>query len=97
MASVDEDDVLLWCICTLLEEEERNKPRFWVDPWNEKRDLNCLMQELRSDEKRFKNFTRMSISTFDYLLALVGENLKKTTTNWREPISSEARLMLTLR
>ncbi|KAJ4426894.1 hypothetical protein ANN_26693 [Periplaneta americana] len=35
-------------------------------------------------------------TTLDNICYRVGENLKKTTTSWREPISSEARLMLTL-
>lgn len=97
MAVIDDDDVLLWGIAAIVEEEDRAQRRFWVHPWNEKRDLCSYIQELRTDENRFKNFTRMSIATFDYLLHIVGEDLTKFSTNWRKPIAPEARLLLTLR
>ncbi|KAJ8881302.1 hypothetical protein PR048_017783 [Dryococelus australis] len=64
--------------------------------------LSILKEEDRVErnQKRslwFKNFTRESIDTFDYLLGLIREDLTNFTTNWRKPISLEERLLLTLR
>ena len=39
---------------------------------------------------------RMHVNQFDHLLGLVREDLEKMTTRYREPISPEERLVITL-
>jgi len=68
MSSDEEVAICMWY--SLHNLEKRGKKKLWVHPLNQK----CITRnvivsficELRSDEKKFKNYTRVSISTFDY-------------------------------
>ncbi|CAH1957899.1 unnamed protein product [Acanthoscelides obtectus] len=55
------------------------------------------MRELNTYPERFQNFYRMSRECFYNVLALVKEGLEKRSTNFREPICPEERLLITLR
>ena len=55
------------------------------------------MPELRRDEKRFYIYFRMPSECFDEILSLVKEDITKMDTNYREAISAEERLAITLR
>ncbi|CAH2010344.1 unnamed protein product [Acanthoscelides obtectus] len=55
------------------------------------------MQELNIYPERFQSFYQMSSQCFYKILALVRVDLKKKSTNWREPVSPEERLLITLR
>ena len=56
-----------------------------------------MFRVLRKNELKFVQYTRMSISTFDYILSKVQDVLEKQTTNWRKPICAEERLLVTIR
>lgn len=100
--SSDEEDVvvpILWSL--LLETEHREKPkRMWVHPLKEKRTKSNLIQsflcELRNDELKFKNFTRVSSETFNYILKIITEEIQKPDTNFRMSIKPDEKLLVTL-
>jgi hypothetical protein len=80
----------------------RRQRRWWVRPINQHRnnqgDGENLINEMRLQdvESHFK-YCRMTIDTFDELLAIVGPTIQRMQTNFREPISPRTRLYLTLR
>ncbi|KAJ8911443.1 hypothetical protein NQ315_008329 [Exocentrus adspersus] len=55
------------------------------------------MPDLRKDEKRFYIYFRMSIESFDEILNLIKDDIRKYNTNFRESISPEERFAITLR
>ena len=73
----------------------------WVHPINNEREtfgeFQHLYKELRMDEDRFKTYFRMSVSSFEYVLGLVKDDILKQNTAFRDAISPEKRLALTLR
>jgi len=61
-------------------------------------EFHQLYNELRKDETRFVAYTRMKISTFDYILKNIEPLIIKTWTNFiRAPIMRAERLIVTLR
>jgi hypothetical protein len=77
------------------------KRRFGVHAKNEKRrrfeEYHHLFPNLRRDEERFKEYTRMSIQTFDYILNRVKDRLTKKRLRLRQQVQAEERLFVTLR
>jgi len=75
--------------------------KLWVHPLNQKRITHNVIVsficEIRSDEKKFKNYTRVGISTQDYIIQQIGEEIRKEDTNFRRSISPEERLLITLK
>ena len=74
--------------------------RIWVHPMNnrrfEKGEFFVLYPELRRFEDQFFNWFRMSVQKFDYLLKMIERRIQKQNTNWREAISAEEQLIITL-
>lgn len=60
-------------------------------------EFHHLYCELRSNEKLFHTYTRMTISTFDYIKKAIEHECYHITTNFKVPISVEERLLITLR
>jgi len=81
-----------------LNKKKRSK---WVKTWKlnrEKFSDMVLLRELRqNDPDDFKNYLRLDSEDFDYLLKIVGPAIKKQDTVMRESITSEERLVATLR
>ena len=79
----------------------RRKKRNWVHEINVERkafgEFHTLMPELRHDEKRFYIYFRMPSECFDEILSVIKEDITKMDTNYREAISAEERLAITLR
>ena len=75
--------------------------KHWVHPINKNREnygeFQHLFKALKQDEARFKSYFRMSISTFEYVLELVRDNIAKQNTAFRDAIGADERLALTLR
>ncbi|KAJ8935151.1 hypothetical protein NQ314_012969 [Rhamnusium bicolor] len=75
--------------------------RFWVHPINSERLLygkfHTLHFKLKQYPDKFFAFYRMSVSSFEELLSLVGPSIKKEDTQLRCAISEEERLSVTLR
>lgn len=59
--------------------------------------ITSILQELQTHELDFRNYMRMSVSTFYILLAKVEPYIKKQDTHMRHSITAEARLEATLR
>lgn len=61
-------------------------------------EFHHLYKQLRNYPRRFFQYLRMEIETFDYVKALVVTNLQKNWCNFHtNPITPEERLVLTLR
>ncbi|XP_050497834.1 uncharacterized protein LOC126878998 [Diabrotica virgifera virgifera] len=96
--SSDEEEAL---VMLAMEDDNSRKRRKWVHDINLER-LKCgeyhtLMPQLRKDDKRCYIYFRMTIDCFDELLHLVENDIRKSDTNYREAISPEERLAITLR
>ena len=91
--------LLFFVICKNL--FSRRKKKKWVHEINveceESGEFHTLMPELRQDEKRFYIYFRMPIECFEEILNLIKEDITKMDTNYREAISDEERLAITLR
>ena len=97
MAS-DDDEVaaaIYYFLC--LEEENYIHRNWWVHPSNQKRNLTGFINELREDPKKFRNFTRISIESFEHVLNLIKFRIQKNNTYFRKSIPPEERLLITLR
>ena len=86
-------------LCNVRKKTKR-KHRWW------KRELfmgsstaqNEFFEKLLSDDQSlFKNFSRMSVEDFNYLLNKVSPRIRKSDTNYRDAISPRIRLLVTLR
>ena len=79
----------------------RRKKRKWVHEINLERkdfgEFHTLMPEIRQDEKRFCIYFRMPSEFFNEILSPIKEDITKKDTNYREAISAEERLAITLR
>lgn len=86
----------------------KNERRFWVRPSLRKRNeygIEKLLADLRKDDiglrgemrSSFQNFLRMSSENFEDLIQVVGPAIYKRNTNYRNAISVEERLAITLR
>lgn len=75
--------------------------KYWVHPLNQKRDEEDLFgnfyNSIRKYPKKFFEYYRMSIASFDELLETMRPHLKKQHTNMRNPICVEQRLTITIR
>lgn len=102
--SSDEDDVvvpLMWQFLLNSEISNDKKCKIWMHEINQKRlENNTILNflaELREDELKFKNFTRMSSATFDFMLNAIGETIRSQDTNFRKSIAPAEKLLVTLR
>lgn len=82
--------------------EKRRTKRLWVRDFIQKRETENITQnlirDLRNDETNiFKEYFRLSTAQFDILLDKVRSLIEKIDTNMRKSISTEARLLITLR
>lgn len=60
-------------------------------------EFNTLYESLRTDPDKFHEYTRMSVSTFDYILKKIDTRLRVPCTNFHSTISPEEKLIITLR
>jgi len=100
MSSDEDVAICMWYTLQNLEQNHKKK-KLWIHPLNKKRITHnvilTLLCELRSDESKFKNYTRVSSVTFDFILQEIGEEIRKEDTHFRKSISPEERLLVTLR
>ncbi|XP_040178942.1 putative nuclease HARBI1 [Rana temporaria] len=75
--------------------------RYWAHPMLLKRPSEGFFAlqyaDLRRYPPKFFNFTRMTITTFDYLLEKLHPRLYRTNTDMRLAVPPEERLLITLR
>lgn len=81
--------------------KHQQKKRVWVQPINSERQKHgayyVLYPELRENPRKFLSYFKMSIGTFDELLGLLKDKIRKADTNMRLCISATERLVITLR
>ena len=79
----------------------RKNRNIWVKPFHLERltfgQYYVNMPKLRSDDKEFFSYFRMSQNSFDSLLALLQVHIEKQDTHIRLSIPAEERLAITLR
>ncbi|XP_071972628.1 uncharacterized protein [Engystomops pustulosus] len=109
MAYNPTDDLLLdWVVLRFLrrcsamrEEERRSTRRFWVHPIVAERPRRGhfmnLYADLRQHPDKFHNYVRMTVTSFDRLLADLRSGLRFQDTNMRRSVTPEERLIVTLR
>ena len=89
-----------FAVALLLLQLNFNVRRMWVHPINnlrfEKGEYFVLYADLRKYEDKFFNWYRMSTKKFDYLLKLIQRRIFRRNTNYRESISTEEQLVITL-
>lgn len=85
---------------SLLRRRRRRRRTEWVNEIYLKREelgeFHHIWEDLKSDNKRFYSYLRMTKETFKYILDNVKFNLTKFS-NFRRTISPEERLVVTLR
>lgn len=83
--------------------KKNSRRRKWVRSWIKRREVEDtaqnIIRDLRNEEtdEEFRSFFRMSPEQFDFLHEKVGPIIAKKDTTFRKAISSETRLMITLR
>ncbi|GBN47578.1 hypothetical protein AVEN_153875-1 [Araneus ventricosus] len=79
----------------------RIKRNYWVHPIDQKIEkigtFHTLLKELQKDEKKFFNFFRMTIPSFNELHQRLKSKILRKNSKMRNSITSEERLALTLR
>ena len=92
-----EDELLLNVL--IRRRKRRRKPRkrsAWVRDMFRKRELagfyHTIFVELKMDREYFYRHLRMSPERFGHLLGLIKNQIEKTVTRFRKPISAEERL-----
>jgi hypothetical protein len=86
---------------TLMRKYVRRKRRWWIHPINQQRmhfgEFHHLVKELRFDEERFFTYFRMTPKAYDELINKIGPAINRKDTNYREAVSMQQRLAVTLR
>lgn len=77
-------------------QKRKNKRAVWTKQLYKKRNVG-LLKELQLDSGVFRNFTRMSKENFYKLLRMIEPVISKKDTKFREAVSAEMRLLITLR
>ena len=89
-----------FAVALLLLQLNFNVRHMWVHPINnlrfEKGEYFVLYPDLRKYEDKFFNWYRMSTKKFDYLLKMIQRRILRRNTNYREAISTEEQLVITL-
>uniref|UniRef100_A0A9J7YEV0 DDE Tnp4 domain-containing protein n=1 Tax=Cyprinus carpio carpio TaxID=630221 RepID=A0A9J7YEV0_CYPCA len=95
-----DSDVLV--LCLLRRRRKRlEKRRLWVHPIlrtrNERGEFHSLIQELRLDEDRHKEYFRLCPADFDRLLRMIAPLIERQDTTLRQAIGPAERLAICLR
>lgn len=89
------------CMRHTYKSQIKRRVKIWVHPLNKKRITHnvifSLLCELGADESKFKNYIRVNVDSFDFILQEVEEEIRIHDTHFRISISPEEKLLLTLR
>ncbi len=88
---------VFFVIAAINAEEKKKKiaKRMWLRKLFRKRTKNSILNIL--DSEHFKNFTRMSMQDFQFLIDLIGPKIRRQDTCFRQAITVKERLAITLR
>lgn len=97
MSSSSDDDILA---CYVYLRLRKKRKRYWRHPYIEN-NINCRLfvaaKELSHDDTKFLSMYRMSKETYQQLLNHIAPAITKQNTRFRECVSAEERLLITLR
>lgn len=100
MADYNRRLYLLYLLYLRRKRRSRNR-QVWIDPIIKVRYLNglyyTLFDKLVANPTKFFNFFRMSKETFDYILVVLSEKIKKQDTRMRMAVPPEEMLAVTIR
>jgi len=101
MSSTDSsDEEIMVMYHYLRNKEKKRKMRYWVHPYLEK-NIHCRLfvatKELQQTDSKFIAFYRMSKDSYMNLVQLITPYIRQKNTNMRECVSTEERLLITLR
>lgn len=93
---------VILAILTQKRKKQVTAKRLWVRNWIRSRDLDQQSQKLICDLRNegsntFKQYFRLSIEQFDFLLDMIRSIISKKDTHMRKAISADTRLAITLR
>lgn len=99
MASYDDTDIYLEENCVLKLNFMREGPSDIVKQRRYFGEFSTLYETLRLNDQKFHEYTRMSVTTFDYILTKIESRLERTCTNFHlsHLISPAEKLIVTLR
>jgi hypothetical protein len=85
-------------IHNLIYDYERPR-RYWRHALYKERSGSAFLLDLKTKKLggHYKNFTQLNPTDFEYLINLVGPRIRKSNTTFREAISVQDRLAVTLR
>ena len=96
-----EERTILLSLIYLRWRRRRKHQRIWIHPIVRDRTSKglfyTLFNQARQDEDKFYNFVRMSSESFDELLNILKQKLRKLDTHMRSSIPPEEKLVITLR
>ncbi|GJQ88369.1 hypothetical protein Trydic_g23061 [Trypoxylus dichotomus] len=99
MSSSEEDVVVAWQFLRNRRKRRRLR-RYWIHPLFvhnlSHSPVTGAQKQLSLNPEKFKEYYRMTQENFRVLVELVGPRIEKLDTHYREPISSEERLLITL-
>lgn len=96
MSSSEEEVVVL----AYYRRRRKGRRRFWVHPYiteNQNRGAFICARELEYHDDKFKSMYRMSKDSFNLLSNMVRPYISKRDTNYRNCVSVEERVLITLR
>ena len=100
MLSSEDYDIGIAVALYLVTGEKTRKQRFQCHPINKEKEnrgiMSKLYPQLRDNEDKFYNYTRMSRAAFEELLCVVQDEICVTYTNFQKSISPQERLLLTI-
>lgn len=92
-----DEDVL---VCYFYRRLRKKRKQYWRHPYIE-RNINCRLfvaaKELSQDDAKFQCMYRMTKKTYQKLLNRIAPAITKQNTRFRECISADERLLITLR
>ena len=95
------DELQVLAFRYLLATHPTKKRDYWIQEMlavrEKEGDFKILFPYLVKDAKKFFNYFRMSLETFEELLAIIGPTITKQETNMRSCISPKEKLAVTLR
>lgn len=97
---MDFDEIMLLENTYVMRRERKRRRRYWVHPILTERsrlgEFHHLHTSLKEDKIKFSEYYRMSEETFNYILNKIWHSIERFS-NFRETISPEERLAVTIR
>lgn len=98
---MDVEEAVIALLLINKRKKKNTSKRYWVHPLLQERRtkgmFNLFYNDVRSHPRKFFNYTRMSVHSFDELLCLLKPYITGTDTNMRPCISPEEKVFITLR